>query len=252
MFLCPNRDGFLKTYTTTGKNGLPLTYHRCPHCRGFWLSGFAANFLMDTDLESAHPVHHPTTRRASDIRFTPLCPECKAPLHQTHGDNIPAHVTPFRCTAGHGYFFPAGELSKFKTAQQAKIAYHKLWNIPLPSVASILLASLAVLLVSITAMVTAIRQKQSMESQAQSVFKSQTAFPSPQGTVLFVTTTNSPSTATLFVPSWNNYHIVMDTTDGLTHTTTVSTIPPGTYRYFFTITINGKTVQTEMFEFSAR
>lgn len=244
---CPNRDGFLKTYTTTGKNGLPVTYHRCPHCRGTWASGFAVNFLADV-VEHPRPpaVVHPPL-------LTPLCPECKAHLLSLRSDNVPASVTAYRCPAGHGYFFPTGELTKFKEAQQAKIAYHKLWNIPIPSISSVLLASVVIILFgSIIATTIAIRQQQTNVSQARQLLVSLSTLPTAAGTVFFVATTSVPATVSLYIPSWNTTEILMETTDRTTHTATVSTIPSGTFSYFFTITINGKTVQTEMFEFTAR
>lgn len=250
MFLCPNRDGFLKTYATSGKNGLPITYHRCPHCRGYWLSAFAANFISDVDIESQHP---PAPLPTSHHRFTPLCPECKTPLHVFRDENVPSSVATYRCPTGHGYFFPSGELTKFKTAQQAKIAYHKLWNIPIPSVSSVLLASVVVILLGgIIATTVAIRQKQTSVTQARQLLSSHATLPTASGTVFFVATTSIPATVTLHLPSANNKEIRMESTDRTTHTAIVSTLPPGAYRYYFTVTINGKTVQTEIFAFTAR
>ncbi len=247
---CPNRDGFLKTYATTGKNGLPVAYHRCPHCRGYWLSAFAANFLSDVDIESQHL---PGPLPISHHRFTPLCPECKTPLHVSRDYNVPSSVTAFRCPAGHGYFFPSGELTKFKTAQQAKISYHKLWNIPIPSVSSVLLVSVVIILFGgIIATTIAIRQQQTNVSQARQLLVSHSTLPTANATVFFVATTSVPATVTLHIPSANAAPVLMETTDRTTHTATVSTIPSGTFSYFFTITVNGKTVQTEMFVFTAR
>ena len=240
MLSCPNKDGLLKKYTQQGKNGLPVTYHRCPACRGFWLDSFATNFISDISAETL------SSRATHALTFHPVCPDCNTPLLLARGDAIAPGVNAWRCPHGHGYFFPTGELSKFKEAQAAKLSYHKLWNIPLPSVASVLLASLALLLVSITAVVTTIRQKQIIQSQAQSIFKSQHAYVTDQGTVMFTISTNLPASVTLFVEV-NNYQVVMDTTDGLTHTANVSTLPPGTYTYYFVIERNGQRSITEKF-----
>ena len=237
MLHCPNRDGLLKKYTHMGTNGFPVTYHRCPNCRGFWLTSFAANFLNQIN-------ESPSIRTNHDLTFHPLCPECNIALTHARADAIAPGVNIWRCEKGHGYFFPAGQLSKFKQAQSAKLSYHKLWQIPLPSVASVLLASLAVLLASSTAIVANIRQKQMIQSQAQSIFKSQHAYVTDQGTVMFTISTNLPASVTLFVEV-NNYQVAMDTTDGLSHTATVSTLPPGIYVYFFTIEKNGKQTTTK-------
>lgn len=250
MLLCPNRDGLLKRYTTTGKNGLAIAYHRCPHCRGYWLTAFSANFLSGADIEGQHPS---APFPANPHRFAPLCPECKTPLPASRTDNMPTAVAAYRCPAGHGYFFPAGELAKFKEAQTAKVTYHKLWNIPLPSVGSVLLASVAVILLAgIIATTVAIRQQQTSETQARQLLSSHATLPTASGTVFFVATTSIPATVTLHLPSANNKEIRMETTDRTTHTATVFTIPAGTHDYFFRITVNGKTVQTETFRFTAR
>lgn len=71
--------------------------------------------------------------------FGATCPQCLRPLERTTEDNIPPDVTAFRCSDSHGYFFPAGELRKFKESQEAKIAYHERWHVPLTSVASAIL-----------------------------------------------------------------------------------------------------------------
>ncbi len=223
-----------------GTNGFPITYHLCPACRGFWLTSFSANYIHDI-------VESPTSRSTHPLTFNPSCPECRSPLTLARGDAIAPGVNVWRCPHGHGYFFPAGELSKFKQAQSAKLTYHKLWNIPLPSVASVLLASLAILLASTAAIVTTIRQKQIIQSQAQSIFQGQHAIVSPQGAVTFITSTNLPAAVTIFVQVEQLEPVVMDTTDGLTHTATVSTLPPGTYTYYFVIERNGQRSITEKF-----
>ncbi len=239
MLHCPNRDGLLKKYSVAGKNNLPLTYYRCPYCRGFWLTGFSANFIKD--------IHEAPTARATDApTFHPKCPECDTPLTHARGDAIAPGVSVWRCEAGHGYFFPSGELTKFKETQSAKLTYHKLWNIPLPSVASVLLASLAILLVSTAAIVATIRQRQVIQSQAQSIFQRQRALVTEQGMAVFIASTTLPASVTLFVET-NNYMAAMETKDGTTHTATVSKLTPATYIYYFLIERNGQRSVTRRF-----
>ena len=247
MLHCPNRDGLLKTYAAEGIHNLPVKYARCPNCRGYWLSSFAANFLKDVSIESESSAQHHSDTSGLML----LCPDCKIPLVLTHGDNIPNGVTAYRCPNNHGYFFPAGELAKFKTAQNAKLSYHKLWNIPLPSVASVLLAALAIVMIgSITAITLSIQKKQTTVSQAQELLVSHQAFSPASGTIFIAATTSVPATVTVTIPSTKPAPILMESQDRTVHTTTVTTLPPGIYEYVFTISVNGKSTQTDRFSFT--
>lgn len=246
MLHCPNRDGFLKTYAAVGKNNLPVRYSRCSNCRGYWLSSFAANFLKDISIEHESAVTYQTDTN----RLAPLCPECKTPLTPAHGDNIPQEVTAYRCTHNHGYFFPAGELAKFKAAQTAKLNYHKLWNVPLPSVASILLAAFALIMIgSITALTFSIQKKQTTVSQAQELLVSHQTFSPSPGAIFIAATTSAPATVTVTIPSTKPDPIPMESQNRTMHTTTITTLPPGIYEYFFTISVNGKSTTTDRFSF---
>ena len=247
MTHCPNRDGLLKTYAAVCKNDLPITYARCPNCRGYWLSSFAANFLKDISIESESS----TTHYSDTAALTPLCPDCKTPLVHARGDNIPSGVTAYRCPNNHGYFFPAGELAKFKTAQNAKVTYHKLWNIPLPSVSNVLLAAVAVIMIgSITAITISIQKKQTTVSQAKELLVSHYAFSPTNGTIFITATTSTPASVTVSIPSAKPDPILMESQNRTIHTTSVTTLPPGIYEYFFTIFVSGKSTQTDRFSFT--
>ncbi|MBI5449046.1 hypothetical protein HY948_01890 [Candidatus Gottesmanbacteria bacterium] len=246
MIHCPNRDGFLKSYSTVGKNNLPITFARCSNCRGHWMNSFAANFLKEISVK--HDTRQPDVRPGDGTHLAPLCPDCKAFLTRAGGDNIPHGIIAFRCPNDHGYFFPAGELTKFKAAQHAKLAYHTLWHIPLPSVASVLLAILAVIMLgSITAITATIQKKQSLQSNAQQLLVSQHALSPAAGTIFIAATTSIPAMVTVFISSTKTGPIPMESQNRTVHTTTITTLPPGIYEYFFTIFVNGKSVITDRY-----
>lgn len=247
MTHCPNRDGLLKTYAAAGKHDLPIKYARCPNCRSYWLSSFAANFLNDISIEHESL----TTHHFNTTGLAPLCPDCKMPLTPARGDNIPQGVTAYHCPNNHGYFFPAGELAKFKIAQNAKVSYHKLWNIPLPSVASVLLAAVAIIMIgSITAITLSIQKKQTTVSLARELLVSHQAFSPAPGALFIAATTSVPATVTVTIPSAKPDPIRMESQDRTIHTTTVTTLPPGLYEYFFTISVNGTSTTTDRFSFT--
>ncbi len=235
---CPNADGELEQKIHQ-KEGLVITYHQCPVCDGSWLDAFNTNYLSTEDLASKGVAF-----KGSPAAAPPICPQCEELLIMTHGDNIPQDVQTWKCPNDHGYFFPKGELFKFKKAQEAKINYFKLWNIPLPSVASVLLAAFIFFIVSLS--LVNIGQRQIYQLQAQNILKSQEAFVADTSVTIAATTTIK-TTATLHV---GDFMQTMQTKDNILHTLFLSHLTPGTYEHYFTFIIDGKTVRSNTFIFS--
>ena len=259
---CPNGDGELIAHTTQGENNLVVSYSTCPTCRGYWMESFAANFiklppgdLQRTGAKLVHPpgVHLPLTPGRSDGGRAAFCPVCRKNLDRATGENIPDGIFVYQCPDHHGYFFPTGQLAAFKQAQKAKIAYHKLWSIPLPSVASVLLGGfiLAILTGGLYATLTAIRQQQVTTSQAEQLLVSQNVSVSPETrAVLLSATTSVPATLVVHMPSLDNFQQELTTTNGTTHILFVPDIPTNTYSYYFTVTVNGRSSDSKRFEFT--
>ncbi len=233
---CPNADGELEQKIHQ-KEGLVITYHQCPVCDGSWLDAFNTNYLKTEDIPQTSD--EPTS--AAPIQ--PTCPVCNEALTITHGDNIPQNVQTWKCPNNHGYFFPKGELFKFKRAQEAKINYFKLWSIPLPNVASVLLAIFIFFIVS--ASLVNVGQRQIYQLQAQNILQFQEAFVADTSVTIAATTT-SKTTATLHI---GPYEQSMQTKDYILHTLFLSHLTGGTYEYFFTFLIDGKTVRSNTFTF---
>jgi len=211
-------------------------------------NSFAANFIKlppgDLQRTGAKLVHPPGVH---------LCPICQQQLARATGENIPEGVFVYECPDRHGYFFPTGQLAAFKQAQKAKIAYHKLWSIPLPSVASVLLGGfiLAILTGGLYATLTAIRQQQVTTSQAEQLLVSQNVSVSPETrAVLLSATTSVPATLVVHMPSLDNFQQELTTTNGTTHILFVPDIPTNTYSYYFTVTVNGRSSDSKRFEFT--
>jgi hypothetical protein len=231
---CPQGDGELLNHTAQGEHNLTISYSTCPVCHGYWMESFAANFikLPPDERKGAKLVHPP------GVQFS--CPVCTKQLTRSTGENIPDAVTVYSCPDNHGYFFPTGQLFAFKEAQKAKIAYHKIWHIPLVSVASVLLAGLLVLVFSF-------QGRQTTTSQAQQILTSKNVFVSPATHGILVNAVTSvDATITLSIPEFQNYSTPMLTKDKRAHQLFVSNIPPGTYAYSFTITASGVTTQSEV------
>lgn len=236
---CPNDDADL-VKQTKNREGLAITYARCPSCHGYWLDSFNANYVKTEDIERSFT---PTISRQSTH---PVCPVCQEPLRLYHGENVPAQVRAWRCPNGDGYFFPEVELFAFKKAQEAKLEYFKLWNIPLPSVASILLVSIAGIVT--LGLVTTYLQYQSRQTtliEAREIVRFQQAFVSDSSATIAVSTT-VPTDATFHTGDFSRS---METKDHLLHTIFLTNLQPGNYIYYFTFVTAGKEVRSDNYSF---
>lgn len=249
---CPNADSLLEHRITSHQNP-ELDYYLCPRCGGYWLSGFDANFLKSTDLkEVSHPTRGPLAMQGVPLRNV-ICPVCGKTLEAAHGENIPPDVLCFRCPAGHGFFFPFGELKKFKQAQEAKLAYHKLWQIPLSSVAGSLLMTIVGLILSgglILGVIEGQRQ-QTITSQAkESIVTQRVYLDSANRAATFVVQTSFPTT--LYLSLKRRGLLRLATADGYSHVLRLTGLSPGIYDYFFSFQKASKTLKTESYFFSLK
>ncbi len=244
---CPLSDAELISHTTHGENNLTVSYSTCPTCHGHWMSSFAANFIkLSPDERIGAKLIHPPGVNLK-------CPVCQQTLIRAAGDNTPDTVLVYRCPDHHGYFFPSGQLAAFKNAQLTKIAYHKLWNLPLPSVASVLLAGFLFLIVGggLVTTLVALQNKQTATSQARQILVSHHAYVVPEErSVLVSAETSAAANLMLSVPTLHAYSAEMTAKGNFLYTTTLTNVPPGTYTYHYIFTVNGKTVTSEPYAFT--
>jgi hypothetical protein len=99
--------------------------YRCGNCGGFWTEGWVANRVAEGQMNDFPEVK-------SDIqKFTgrsSICPVDKAPLFGYNGDEIPPEVVAFKCSHCGWWWFPDGNLLKFRKAYEAKKNYLKMWK----------------------------------------------------------------------------------------------------------------------------
>jgi hypothetical protein len=232
---CPQGDGELQSHTTHGEQNLTVIYSTCPTCHGYWMESFAANFIKITwETHAKKPI-------VSEKKI--LCPLCKQQLICATGDNIPDHVFVYSCPNHHGYFFPASELASFKRAQKTKIEYHKLWNLPLASVGSVLLAVFVGFVV-----IHGISINQQTTIQARQLLTGHHAYIVSETHEALLSAQTSSET-TLIAHVSNGLEKAMTRTDKNTHILLIPNISPGTYRYYFTFVVNGETIRSETFTF---
>jgi hypothetical protein len=241
---CPFHDAQLVKHMLTDPQGRVITYFRCDLCGSHWMDAFNANYISTSDIS---PIPHPKLHAV-----LPTCPECKAMLVLLQGENVPDTVHVLHCPKKHGYFFPDNELVSYKEAQEAKINYHKLWRIPLPSVASVLLASVTLVFLSVGIIVSVVETQNAKNTQTQAaqIIVSQQVIPAPDSqAATFVVTTRVPAQVNLRFIKPNDLVHAMTSSDGRTHMITIHNLTRGQYIYMFEVAINNKLVQSEPYTF---
>jgi len=237
---CPRGDGELIERSTTGVSGIPITYHICLGCLGHWIEPFDANYLPISVLPDD------TTKPESTMSFR--CPECQEPLERAQTQAMSPDVLAWHCTAGHGYFFPRGNLRKFRMAQDARVTYHKLWQIPTPPIQSVLLTSVILfMLVTSGVLLAQMRERQMSSSQAQTIIASRQVIIS-NGTVAIFVQTSTPTSLSLTIEALG-IDSLMQSRDGLIHEILVKDVTPGTYMYTLRAMLDEKERESPVYDF---
>lgn len=114
------------------------SFMHCYQCNG---SFFDDNVINRISLETAQQLA--LTHTPMEAQFSAALKKCpkdsSVMLPVSHSEALPQSISLFHCASCHGVFSTAPELVKFKKAQQLKVEYHKVWEIPLPRLQSILI-----------------------------------------------------------------------------------------------------------------
>lgn len=138
---CPD-CGHLLTPVPLGANGEANQSYRCYRCGGFWIEGWLANRVSTKTLDK-----WPQTgvTRAWAGNGTDECPvHVGMELQRFTGDSVPSDMVVKKCRQCGWFWFPGNTIFSFKPAQEAKINYYRLWNLP-PSSAGLMLPIAALL-----------------------------------------------------------------------------------------------------------
>jgi Zn-finger nucleic acid-binding protein len=98
---------------------------RCKNCGGFWMEGWVANRVAEGQMNDFPELKVDINKFAGR---TNTCPTDKAPLFGYNGDEMPPEVVAFKCSHCGWWWFPDGNLQKFKKAYDAKKSYLKFWK----------------------------------------------------------------------------------------------------------------------------
>jgi hypothetical protein len=262
---CPKGDGELIEKIVNRPGDTSLKYLQCNACGGQWLRAFDANFLKPDDISHKIPSGQPLLRPFVDFSApsnpsypsdpsdpsVSICPVCGFKLARATGPNIPENVISWQCPHGHGYFFPQGQLFKFKVAQEAKIAYHKAWNIPIAGVSSTLLTAIIGIILSLGLIFGAIegqRQQIILTQAKDNITYNHVSISKDYKSITFMVNTAVETTITLHI---NQLQFIspMQSADKKSHVLRITNVPSGEYNYYLTFPVNGKEVRSENYSF---
>lgn len=209
------------------------SFMHCFHCNG---SFFEDNIVNRISLESAQQLA--LTHSPMEALFSAALKKCpkddSVMLPIPHSEALPQSITLFHCNTCHGVFSTAPELVKFKKAQQIKVDYHKIWEIPLPRLQSILIIFIftvlsgAVFIGANTAWKTA-----SYKSEAQELLQHIKLFRSGRYILVSFSTTTRFSSEVIFLTGGSREVVrTIMKSPSTTHVTTLSDLTLTTDTYF--------------------
>lgn len=161
---CPGCGSAL-TGAPLGPAGETNQSFRCLRCGGFFVNGWLVNRLKADDLEKWPGINADQSSLAA--LASDECPNDTTKMDPFTGETVPPGVEVKHCAKCGWFWFPTNNLFKFKPAQEAKVAYFKLWGKAADMSALLLPVMAAVVLVfGIGLGVNLIRQQQQTEISA--------------------------------------------------------------------------------------
>lgn len=98
---------------------------RCENCGGFFMESWVANRVAEGQMNHFAEVKLEIEKFSGR---SGKCPADGSPLFGYNGEEIPPEITAFKCSHCGWWWFPDGNLHKFRKAYEAKNNYVKLWK----------------------------------------------------------------------------------------------------------------------------
>ncbi len=199
--LCPVCNHSLTPLTVNTSNHGSIEIEHCYYCGGVWFGHSDINRIPVKEalnLSRMGSVHEITT-----INGSYLCPKDKIKLTRSEGQSIPSDITVLICEECGGTFINKKELVFLKKALQLKLNYFKTWKIPLPSVSSVFIPVLIMLLATGGIFITVknVQKAQEARVKAKEIIGSPQITQSQNNSVLISFTTSTPVTSSIVYKS---------------------------------------------------
>ena len=237
---CPNCQQAMNTLSSDGQTVL-----HCSNCGG---SFFEENGINRISLASAEKLAK--DKKNDEIQgHEKLCPKDKTPLSSIQqSEAIPQNITLLQCLTCHGIFAFPDDLVNFKSAQMVKIAYNKIWNVPISALKSVLVLSF-VAAISISLFANLFLRGQPTRINAEDVITKR--YISVSGRFLFVSfSTKSPYKSSIVIQDTvtdSIYKKVVSDNLATYHSLTTTDLEPKSSMYYRIILTDesGNTIETE-------
>ncbi len=118
---CPDCGQDLAEVSVTGFD----KSRRCGNCGGVFMEGWVANRVAEGQMKELPEVKTDIEKFTGK---TNKCPVDNSPLFGYSGDDMPPEVVALKCSHCGWWWFPMGNLAKFKRAYEAKNNYLKWWR----------------------------------------------------------------------------------------------------------------------------
>lgn len=168
--------------------------HSILHCNNCGASFFEDNVVNRIALETAqHLAENKLTETPPHIAALKKCPKDSSVMQPVlNSEALPRSVTLFHCKQCNGLFAGPTELVKFKEAQQAKVNYFKVWEMPLPRLQSVLIIfMIAILSGSVYLSVSSINRSAVYRTEASELIQKVNLFKSGRYILITFRTTTS-------------------------------------------------------------
>lgn len=250
--LCPLDQNPLTLKKSVTDNGQLIAYHECPACLSVWMKSFSPDALPLPNLN----VIQSETPQMAHSAFT--CPVCAGLLGLASATNVPEGAIIYRCPNNHGYFIEPQTLAILaKTLPSAPLdsephAEKKPLHASAFGKRSFILTALVGLVLALGLILTSIAgtRTQIVRSKAAEILTSHSAYVSDtKDAATIVAITTAPANIVVHIPNIS-LNKPMTTFDNRSHVLRVENLTKGTYDYYFTITVEGNSVQSQSYSFS--
>lgn len=257
MLTCPDCHHSLLAKKVSTRSGGKVEVDQCAFCAGIWFDHFEANQIPLSEVKNLTDGRPKLT--ADKAIGEGKCPHCLVPLIPLRSESIPQYLNIYACPRCQGNWFSQKEFSQFKQAQQAKIAYLKKWQIPIPSTFSVLLPILILTALALTIPMIVIelrKEAPEVRIRAEEVIIKPTVINlSPTSVIITWATTQAvTSEIKYWSPEVEPLTIPVSRTLTNNHTIELKNLFPNT-QYFYQLLLKdqqGREIPSELYSFATK
>lgn len=177
-----------------------------------------------------------------------LCPYDHTPLSLLQEESVPQFITILKCPICQRIVISGDDLVAFKKAQKAKVNFFKSWQMPLPSLHSVLVYSMLIALgLTTLSMFGTIFTPHTTSTQARDIIKNITISQNNSNTIVYFTSIVPLSSRITFYNRSNNKVLldsIISNAYSIAHLINITSIKPSADIYYI-IYLNNDTLRIQ-------